>query len=86
MVDYAEKAVERSKKRYDEGNFNFKAYFHAADCTKKDLYTELNKAHDNIFKKHSVSLISCQFAFHYLVNTSVRMNQTLKNISDMLKC
>lgn len=75
LVDHADASVREAKRRHDG---SFEAQFYVADCHKARL-------HDALPEGLEFDLVSCQFAFHYALETEDRLRGILRNVSDRLK-
>ncbi|RKO82806.1 guanine-N(7)-methyltransferase domain-containing protein [Blyttiomyces helicus] len=78
-VDIADVSVDQARQRFREGNFRFKAEYHAADCFTERLADQIVPP-DTLF-----DLVSIQFALHYSFESEEKARRALENITANLR-
>ncbi|KAJ3345688.1 hypothetical protein HDU83_003834 [Entophlyctis luteolus] len=78
-VDIARVSIDHAIERCRERNPRFAAKFFAVDCFVDDLVAE------GIVERHSMDLVSCQFALHYSAENERKFDRALDNIVSALK-
>lgn len=77
-LDIAEISIQHAQDRYRDGHgLRYKAEFKALDCFTPEL--------ENVLANRTFNVISCQFAFHYCFESQVKVENTLKTISNHLQ-
>ncbi len=82
LADVAHVSVEHARERYLNSRDNlprqFPALFIAADCFGTPLF-------ERVDSELHFDLVSCQFAFHYALESEERLRTALRNVSERLR-